>query len=233
VLDASCDASGCWRHVQHCSFFGRASILIASLAFTIPGCQGQNDDGTSGGTGDIEVCPDCPEGQDVYLCIVQGVEVTRCYEDIAAAQASCGAIPGDGVVGNAPIPCDNQEPAPGASWSPGDFVSYDAETDTQEIDRELVLAVLEDPNLLLLDRTRVEWQGDRFELQRVAEGDLAAELGVQDGDVLSEINGYPLSSMEEVVKAYDALREESSLAVAVMRGDATLVLTYRIVDDAR
>ena len=51
--------------------------------------------------------------------------------------------------------------------------------------------------------------------------------------MLSEINGYPLSSMEEVVKAYDALREESSLAVAIVRGDATLVLAYRIVDDVR
>lgn len=178
------------------------------------------------------MCPECPEGQEPYLCIINHEEVYQCHGDLAAAQASCGLIPGNGVVGNGPAPCDNQTPDPGASWEPGSYVYYDAELERHQIDRRLVTAVLSDPRLLLLDRTRLEWRGGYFEFQYVSEGDFADLLGFESGDALRRINGYPLSSLGELAKAYDALSEDTALSVAIERDDATIVLAYLIVDEA-
>ena len=48
---------------------------------------------------------------------------------------------------------------------------------------------------------------------------------------MSEINGYPLSTVGDIATAYEALREESLFSVAIVRGEATIVLAYRIIDD--
>ncbi|MEM9455886.1 MAG: hypothetical protein AAGF11_17030 [Myxococcota bacterium] len=166
----------------------------------------------------------------MYLCIIDGKEKQRRFDDFAQAQASCGLILGDGVVGNGPIPCDNHTPDPSVPWTPGSFVSYDEHSRTYEIDRQFLLDVLTDPNQLLLDRSRLEWRGDHFEFENVAQGDLAALLGFVDGDALSELNGYPLSTMGEITEAYEVLRDERSFTVVIVRDQATTKLAYRIVD---
>ena len=213
----------------------RVSRLLITLALTVPGCKNDVDDPEDGDGGDTDgiVCPDCPAGQEVYLCIISGIEKPQCFDNLAQAQASCGVVPGDGVAGNVPMPCDNQTPPdPDVSWTPGSFVAYDEASRTHEIDRDFLLNVLDEPHLLLLDRARLEWRGDRFEFEGIDRGNLADLLGFVDGDALSEINGYPLSTMEEIANAYEALREQSEFSVSIVRDEATLVLTYRIIDDS-
>ncbi|MEM9458027.1 MAG: hypothetical protein AAGF11_27875 [Myxococcota bacterium] len=165
------------------------------------------------------------------MCIINGIEKSDCFDSLAQAQASCGSSPGNGVVGNAPMPCDNHTPDPGVSWKPGSFVAYDETTHAYEIDRQFMLDILDDPNMLLLDRARLGWRTDHFAFENIADGDIADLLGFIDGDALSEINGYPLSTLGEIAKAYESLQEESSLTVTFVRGQATLMHTYHIVDD--
>lgn len=209
----------------------RAPLLVLALALPIAGCQDNDDDPSPGDTEDGGACPDCEPGQEVYLCIIDGKERQECFDDLAHAQASCGLVPGNGVVGNAPMPCDNQTPDPPPSWKPGSYVVYDEDSHTHQIARELFLSVIADPSLLLNDRARLEWRGDRFEFVTIAEGDLASALGFMDGDALVEVNGHPLSTFGEIASAYDDLREQSSFTVTIVRDEATVVLSFLVVDD--
>lgn len=211
---------------------GRASALLLSMTLAIPGCKDEDDDPGTGDTDDMGVCPDCEPGQEAYLCIIGGEEHLICFDDLAAAQASCSAMPGNGVVGNAPAPCENQDAGPSIDWDPGAFVAYDEASRTYDVDQQFLAEVLDDPRMLLHDRARLEWRGDHFEFEDIAKGDLVDLLGFINGDALVEINGYPLSTMREVGEAFDALRKQSSFTVAVIRDEGTIMLEYRVVDDA-
>jgi len=140
-------------------------------------------------------------------------------------------IPGDGVVGSGPVPCDNHSGDPGPSPEIGGQIAFDSVGQVYEIDQDFFLELLNDPSPLLHDRARLEWRSDHFEFETIAPGDLVEALGFVNGDELIEINGYPLSTMEEIAGAYEALQQSTTFAVVVARGDATIVLRYRLTSD--
>ncbi|MFI5300586.1 MAG: type II secretion system protein GspC [Polyangiales bacterium] len=54
------------------------------------------------------------------------------------------------------------------------------------------------------------------------------KLGLQGGDVLTSINGFPLTSVEEGLAALGRLRTSPSLALAVVRYGTAVVIDYEV-----
>jgi general secretion pathway protein C len=65
-------------------------------------------------------------------------------------------------------------------------------------------------------------------LQRILQGSLLEQLGLQNGDEVQSINGFALTSPEQALKAYARLRTASSLRVSVVRNGRPVTLEYRI-----
>ena len=61
-----------------------------------------------------------------------------------------------------------------------------------------------------------------FRVARVKKGSLATMIGLKNGDVISEINGSKLGSIDEALGLYQKLRRASHLSVIVERGGAVI-----------
>jgi len=65
-------------------------------------------------------------------------------------------------------------------------------------------------------------------LQNVRKNSLLGVLGLQNGDQIEAINGFPLAGPEQALKAYANLRTASSLRVRLTRGGRARMMEYRI-----
>ncbi len=67
-----------------------------------------------------------------------------------------------------------------------------------------------------------------FTLSRVPEGSLLTDLGLQAGDVLTEINGSVVDSMATLLALYARLRNESEIRATVLRGGSAVPLVVKL-----
>lgn len=202
--------------------------LLAVLALP-SACKVDDDDGGVGGTTEgMPPCPECSVGDDVYACVIDGNEELLCFDSLEAAQQSCGAIPGNGVVGSGPTTCDNQSAGEADQWSPAEYVTYEPATRTHVIAKEFFAELLAEPNLLLLDDARVRWIDNRLKFETIEPGELAHVLGFENGDVVVSVNGYGLTTTSELFSAFDALHGSEAFVVEVIRNEDVVVLRYAL-----
>ncbi|MDQ6963861.1 MAG: type II secretion system protein N [Mariprofundales bacterium] len=71
-------------------------------------------------------------------------------------------------------------------------------------------------------------RADGFLVTDIAAGSLYQSLGLQNGDILSGVNGKPITSMEQAMNMYRQLQKAPSVDVKVMRGGKVLVFHYNI-----
>lgn len=202
--------------------------LMTMLLVTIAGCKDEEDMGGSGDSDGLPDCPACDSNEEVYACIINNEEVLQCHEDLEAAQASCGAILGNGVQGNGPVTCDSQNADTDSGWTPGSYVFYNSSTQEFEIDEEFFNNLLANPNQLLYDNARLEWQGAYFEFDDIITSDLAYILGFRNGDRLVSVNGQSVSSISAAWSAFGAVYGATSFTVYVLRSGTTVVLEYSL-----
>ena len=225
----------------HAIAFGVATLLGATTEGV--GC---GDDPTSPTVDENGVlqCGECK--QVAFLCVdVYGNPFTKCAPDAPTANAagcaaasqelSCwesgdtesvdgGDVSGDGADETAASssPCDD--------WDPDAAVTYNRSTAKYEIDEQFTDDLAADPSLLFgCDSTRpMMVSGGYFELVNIGAGDLAAQLGLQDGDKLVSVNGYTLQWAEDYETAYGALYQSTSFALTFVRNGTTRTYNYVI-----
>jgi general secretion pathway protein C len=61
-----------------------------------------------------------------------------------------------------------------------------------------------------------------FRVSGVRNGSLATMIGLKNGDVVSEINGSKLGTIDDALAMYQKLRRASHLSVTVERGGAVI-----------
>jgi len=71
-------------------------------------------------------------------------------------------------------------------------------------------------------------KADGFLVTDIAAGSLYQNLGLQNGDILSGVNGKPVTSMEQAMNMYRQLQKAPSVDVTVMRGGQMLTYHYNI-----
>jgi general secretion pathway protein C len=67
-----------------------------------------------------------------------------------------------------------------------------------------------------------------FTLSRLPDNSLLTDLGLQAGDVLTEINGTAVDSMATLLALYARLRNESEVRAVVLRGGSQVPLVVRL-----
>ncbi|RMH51980.1 MAG: PDZ domain-containing protein [Zetaproteobacteria bacterium] len=71
-------------------------------------------------------------------------------------------------------------------------------------------------------------KADGFLVTDIAAGSLYQRLGLQNGDILTGVNGKPVTSMEQAMNMYRQLQTASSVDVTVRRGGSDYVFHYEI-----
>ncbi len=191
----------------------------------------------SGCKGDEGVCVefDCDVGTQLYSCKpTTGLKQYACQPGETAANFWCQSIAGKPAVY---IPCEGYgdeagETGAGApSWDPSSSVDYDQASGHYLVDEAFVAMLRDDPGLILLDATRVDQPPGTgyYALKNVTQGDLAAAMGLQSGDILISVNRYDLSSIDNMVDAYEALENATSFSVEIERSGQAMFFYYDVV----
>jgi type II secretion system protein C len=94
------------------------------------------------------------------------------------------------------------------------------------VDRKFVEQLMQSPQQLMSQARMfpVTKDGETagFRVSGVRKGSLATLLGLKNGDVVSEINGSKLGSIDDALAMYQKLRRASHLSVTVERGGAVI-----------
>lgn len=67
-----------------------------------------------------------------------------------------------------------------------------------------------------------------FEIQMIRAGSLIAELGLQKGDILREVNGLPLDSPEKALQIFGQLRQAKQISISLERRGKAMTFAYEI-----
>lgn len=94
------------------------------------------------------------------------------------------------------------------------------------VDRKFVDQLMKNPQQLMTQARMfpVTQDGETagFRVSGVRSGSLATMIGLKNGDVVSEINGSKLGSIDDALAMYQKLRRASHLSVTVQRGGAVI-----------
>lgn len=71
-------------------------------------------------------------------------------------------------------------------------------------------------------------QTDGFRLSEIQGGSIFQQMGLQNGDVVTSINGQPLNDPTQAIALFNSLRDASNISMEVERGGQPVSLTYDI-----
>jgi general secretion pathway protein C len=118
---------------------------------------------------------------------------------------------------------------------PGDAGSADivrVDTGTWQVRREKLLENFANVGSLSSQATVTPYfvQGQQlgFRLSRLRAGGVLQQIGLQEGDVLQQVNGLDIHTPQEALQAYQQLQTESSVRLSILRNNSPTTLTYEI-----
>jgi general secretion pathway protein C len=71
-------------------------------------------------------------------------------------------------------------------------------------------------------------QGSGFKLFAIRPGSLYSKIGIQNGDVIKQINGETINSPDKALEAYARLKSANQIVIDVVRSGVKKTLTYSI-----
>ena len=100
------------------------------------------------------------------------------------------------------------------------------------LDRALVDEILADPSVIQGAARFVpsiqDGKANGFRVYTIGADSLLAELGIQNGDTISSINGYQVASADQQLATYDKVKSASRLSVQTSRRGVSVTLEYTI-----
>jgi general secretion pathway protein C len=67
-----------------------------------------------------------------------------------------------------------------------------------------------------------------FRLTQIKDDSLFKAMGLQNGDILTSVNGQSILAAEDMMKAYGAIKEGNSFTVTIMRNNRSMTLNYMV-----
>jgi general secretion pathway protein C len=150
---------------------------------------------------------------------------------ITAGGGHCQLALGAKPVG---MPPPVMAPPPSVSMAPSSSVAGKIRqiSETQfEVDRSAVEQTIANPAELMKARIFPVRDGDRvvgMRLMGVRPGTLLGSLGMQNGDVLTSINGFEMNDPQRMLEAYSKLMKADRLTATVMRGGRPVNIEFHI-----
>jgi general secretion pathway protein C len=138
-----------------------------------------------------------------------------------------------------PMPVASAEPTPAPPTGDGDDLQSAIDSGikkiddtTFEIDKSLVEKVLVNP-MAVAKGARVvpamkNGKPEGFKLYAIRPTSVYSKLGLTNGDTLTSINGFELTSADKALEVYTKLREATSLELEVTRRGKPVTLKYSI-----
>ncbi len=152
-----------------------------------------------------------------------GGQQKLCFEKDAGSAPAPGATPRAAAVAPAPAP------------QPGDAGGADivrVDTGTWQVRREKLLENFASVGSLSSQATVTPYfvQGQQlgFRLSRLRTGGVLQQIGLQEGDVLQQVNGLDIHTPQEALQAYQQLQTESTVRLSILRNNSPTTLTYEI-----
>lgn len=131
--------------------------------------------------------------------------------------------------GNVPPPV--AAPAGTSEEPSGDGVNKVSDTQF-DIDGEFLTSQLANMNELMQQaRTVPSYQNGKsngFKLFSIKPNSLYQKIGLQNGDVISKINGYELNSPDKALEVYAKLKDAGSIQVEVKRRGRDMTMNYNV-----
>lgn len=197
-------------HLVRSTLLGAAFLAGAITAplWSATGCRG-----------DESLCGECEElGWEAYRCWnSQGQLVDEfCYPSNTLAELECFK---KGGFSFEQIDCSSNDEA-GYEWPSGWPASEVTEIahGVYVISRELEIALRDDWSVVLNDAARFTAnERGYFEIADVSSGDLWHLLGYQSGDVFLRVNGYELSGLDGISRAYEGTATDTRLVIETQR----------------
>jgi general secretion pathway protein C len=101
-----------------------------------------------------------------------------------------------------------------------------------DIDRPLVEKILADPTAVARSARIVpsikDGKANGFKLYAIRPNSVFARIGLQNGDTISSINGFDMSSPDKALEVYTKVKSASNLSVSVLRRGQPMSLEYSI-----
>jgi general secretion pathway protein C len=152
-----------------------------------------------------------------------GGQQKLCFEKDAGSASAPGATPRAAAV------------APAPALQPGDAGAADivrVDTGTWQVRREKLLENFANVGSLSSQATVTPYfvQGQQlgFRLSRLRTGSVLQQIGLQEGDVLQQVNGLDIHTPQEALQAYQQLQTESTMRLSILRNNSPTTLTYEI-----
>ena len=133
-----------------------------------------------------------------------------------------------GAPSPAPAPSIPPPPEPAMQPTPGEPVVVEQALSREHVQRRLASEI---PRILGETALQPATEDGRIvglRLVRVASGTLLTELGIQAGDVLTEVNGTPTDSLPALIGLWTRLQNESAIRATVLRGGRPLQLSVTL-----
>src|SRR5215467_5271933 len=153
-----------------------------------------------------------------------GGQQKLCFEKDAGTAPAPGTAPRAAA---APVP----PPAP----RPGDAGGADIvriDPGTWQIRREKLLENFANVGSLSSQATVTPYfvQGEQlgFRLSQIRAGGVLQQMGLQEGDVLQQVNGLDIYTPQEALQAYQQLQTESTVRISILRNNSPTTLTYEV-----
>lgn len=226
---------------QHTLRIPSIALALLTAALVAPSCA--------------DVCEDCNnEGKVLYACSWEATDFTTtpptplagggeiCVANAATAVSTCSnACPNGGGLVCAMsevelVPCEDNEDPGGSTgsgigcgdWDPGAAVSYRG-SELWDIDADFWADLTANNTPLWnCDSGVVFDNGTYWEWDNIASGDLADELGFQDGDEIAKIDGVLIEDEDDAFRVFALNYSDTSHDVVLIRGGTTITHTYRI-----
>jgi general secretion pathway protein C len=149
---------------------------------------------------------------------------TKEYVD---ADSGSGAVPVVPNLGQAPVP------PPVAGRPGGDMQGVRKVADNRyDIDKQVIESALSNLNTLATQARLVpsfeNGVANGFKLFAIQPGSLYSAIGIENGDVITRINGYEVNSPDKALEVYQKLRESCHVTIEVERGGQVVKKDYNI-----
>jgi general secretion pathway protein C len=134
-------------------------------------------------------------------------------------------------VGVAPVPPPR---AAGLPAGPGTGAEGIRKLDANryEIDKQVIEGALTNLNTLATQARLVpsfkNGVANGFKLFQIQPGSLYASIGIENGDVITRINGYEVNSPDKALEVYQKLRESPHVTIELERGGQPIKKDYNI-----
>jgi len=134
-------------------------------------------------------------------------------------------------IGTAPVPAPRPS---GVASGPGTGAEgiRKLEANKYEIDKQVIEGALTNLNTLATQARLVpsfkNGVANGFKLFQIQPGSLYASIGIENGDVITRINGYEVNSPDKALEVYQKLRESPHVTIELERGGQAIKKDYNI-----